>query len=158
MSEYEQISIEHATLHRLGAARTPLQQQRYEHLGRRLREILATPPHGYSLPPAAATLVDHARAAGWRAEVCWVPADGLTEVHVRIQVGRRIQPGELDDPPGPMWLYELTWHSRGCPPGRVRRFGRILARTPEQPAVHEVGSVRAVEEAIGRYPAPELAA
>lgn len=155
-AEYRRLYADHMTLRRLGGARTARQTARLALLDARLRAITATPPDGYALPAAAVQLIAHARAHGWQAEAYWAPPDddGEGDPFVRVQVGRVMAPGELADARGNTWRYEAVWHSRGCPPGRLRLFGRMLARTPQHPATHDAPSVRAVREAIAAHPAP----
>jgi hypothetical protein len=124
--------------------------QRMHDLNRRLREIIATPPVGYSLPAAADGLLAHAKANGWLTLVQWSPAPGEDgQQFVTIQVGRK-----ADDPDsrGPVWHYTLTWHSRDCAPGRLRRFGRALAQTPGVPQPHDAPSLKAIREVIDSHP------
>ncbi|UQA91044.1 hypothetical protein [Streptomyces halobius] len=151
--EYDRLSYEYRRLLNL-PDRSPEQEARLQQVYARLRAIRATPPDGYTLPTAAAQLVAHAEAHGWQALVHW-PAPGYDgDVSVHLKIGRRAAPGELEYARSDMWIYELTWHSRDCPPGKLRLFGRILARTPQNPATHEAPSVRAVREVIAAHPEP----
>lgn len=124
--------------------------QRMRDLKRRLGEIAAIPPAGYSLPTAAEGLVTHAKSAGWLTLVQWSPEPGGDgEPFVTIQIGRK-----TDDPDsrGPVWHYTLTWHSRDCAPGRLRRFGTALAQTPDMPQPHGAPSLKAIREVIDSHP------
>ncbi|MFI8942688.1 hypothetical protein [Streptomyces syringium] len=111
-------------------------------------------PDGYSLPEAATALIAHARAYGWLAKAYWTPGDATSSPFVSVEVGRRLTEAEREQHRGPHWLYRLTWHSRGCPPGRLRRFGSGLAATPDSPAPHPAPSVQRIREIITAHPAP----
>lgn len=121
---------------------------------RRLHELVAAPPSGYALPKTAVYLVAHAQVHGWLTLVQWTPPDYTGEPFVSVQVGRLLRAGEQSDARGDRWTYNLTWHARGCAPGRVRLFGRRLAATPEQPWLHDGPSVKAICAVIAQHPAP----
>ncbi|MFE9003171.1 hypothetical protein ACFYOY_13665 [Streptomyces sp. NPDC007875] len=127
----------------------------------RIREILAIPPDGYTLPPQAAKLIAHAHAHGWQGETQWTPPgwerEEDREPFVLVKVGRRMEPGELEYSRSDVWLYQLTWHSRGCPPGKLRLFGAGKCRTPENPATHDAPSVKAIAAVITQHPGPDAA-
>jgi hypothetical protein len=148
-AEHRRLWAEYTNLYRT-TGRTPDQQARMGAVHARLAEIEATPPPGYMLPPAAADLVEHARAHGWAAAVQWSRSG---EPFVDVTVARRVQPGEGPGWWGPRWWYRICWHSRGCPAGRMRLSG-ITAETPEDPAPHDAPSVRAVRAVIAAHPAP----
>ncbi|MFD1832429.1 hypothetical protein ACFSJS_22680 [Streptomyces desertarenae] len=157
--EYERLCDAQAAVEsiaRRGGEIAPEIRQQYTATAARLREILAVPPDGYTLPRAAADLVAHAAAHGWQTLVQWTPPGWDGEPYVRVQVGRRLTAEEAADHPAGVYLYELTWHSRDCPPGRLRRFGSGLARTPDRPAAHGAPSVRAIRAVIAAHPAPTL--
>ncbi len=119
---------------------------------RELQAIRATPPDGYTLPAAAAGLLAHAHAHGWLGDASWSGSSREPFVHVRV--GRQLTPAEQEHNLGPHWLYELTWHSRGCTPGKVRLFGQGTAQTPGAPAAHSAPSVKQIREVIAAHPAP----
>jgi hypothetical protein len=125
-----------------------------------LTEILATPPTGYTLPPTARRLIDHATAHGWQTAARWYPPPGAehAEVLVEVLVGRRLTPAEAaEDHRGEKWEYTLSWHSRGCQPRRLRLFGQGLAETPADPAVHHAPSVASITAVITAHPGPGVA-
>lgn len=124
----------------------------------RMREILATPPQGYALPPAAAGLVAHAESHGWQALVRWTSPDFDGEPFVRVIVGRKaVDADYTGGMRGPVWRYSLSWHSRGCKPGRVRLFGSGVAETPNSPQPRDAPSVKKIREIISDHPAPSAA-
>lgn len=128
----------------------------------RLREILTIPPDGYTLPAQATKLIAHAHAHGWQGEMQWTPPGWEREDRepfVLVKVGRWMEPGELQYSRSNMWLYKLTWHSRGCPPGKLRLFGSGLCRTPEYPAAQTqpAPSVKAITAVITQHPGPDTA-
>lgn len=133
--------------------RSPEQDARLDAVTTRLLQIVAVPPDGYTVPAAAVQLLAHAEANGWQSLGQWTPP-GRDEPFYTVHVGRVLRPGEMPDARSDRWKYQLTWHSRGCPPGRVRLFGRILGATPTSPALHEAPSVRAVRDVITAHPAP----
>ncbi|MFK8850437.1 hypothetical protein [Streptomyces sp. Ac-502] len=55
-----------------------------------------------------------------------------------------------------IWLYELTYHSRGCPVGKVKRFGAGRGLTPDKaPGEHPPApSLKAIRAVISAHPAP----
>lgn len=128
----------------------------------RIRDILAIPPAGYTLPPQAAKLIAHAHAHGWQGEAQWTPPGWERqdlEPFVLVKVGRWMEPGELEYSRSDMWLYKLTWHSRDCPPGKLRLSGSGLCRTPEYPAAetHDAPSIKAITAVITQHPGPDAA-
>lgn len=156
--EFEHLSYEQYELSKTARAGQPDPEtrERLRAVSRRLREIAATPPDGYALPKAAADLIAHAEENGWLTMVQWTPPGYSDEPYVRVQVGRKVQDGELSDARGNHWKYSVTWHSRGCVIGKVRLFGRVLAETPDRPAVHDGPSVEGVREVIAAHPAPTV--
>lgn len=135
-------------------------KQRLEAILSRLQHIVATPPEGYTLPKPAADLVAFAAAHGWSTGVQWTPPGWADEVHVNIRVGRKLTEAEreaggyLSDG----WLYEITYHERGCPPGKVRRFGSGLTVTPDCRAL-DVGpapSLKTIRAVISAHPSNSL--
>lgn len=132
-------------------------REQLRRVARRIREIVAIPPAGYELPKLAVDLVAHAEAHGWLSLVEWTPPDYEGEPYVSVQVGRQLAEGELPDEPGRKWIYQLTWHSRDCAPGKVRRFRAGLARTPDRPMPHDGPSVKAIRAVIEQHPKPGAA-
>lgn len=124
----------HSLLHIRPGDRTDAHKESLRSLRAELVAIVAVPPEGYSLPAAAQALVDDAERSGWRALVQWTPPGYEGEPFVRVQVGRRLSEDELNSGAyfrGTGWNYSLTWHSRGCSPGKVRLFGRGGSTTPD---------------------------
>ncbi|MFE0101226.1 hypothetical protein [Streptomyces sp. NPDC059009] len=116
--------------------------------------MTTTPPDGYTTPKIVTNLVAYAEYCGWQALVQWVPADGTNGgAHVTVQVGRKVTE-EDGNRRGPWWLYKLTWHSRGCEPGKVRKFGTGLAQTPDKPQWHDAPAVWKIRQVIYENPAP----
>ena len=152
---WDRLYAERARLLNLGL-RSPDQNARIRDLAHQLRALREEPPHGYTLPAAAAALIDHARAHGWLAGAQWYGLPGLDEEgdapRLTVEVGRQATTEEADR--GSRWLYQLTWHSHGCPHGRLRRFGRGGASTPSEPWHHDAPSVRAIREVIAANPGP----
>jgi hypothetical protein len=143
MSQYEHLRRIHPD------RRTFEETATYQATCAQLAEIDATPPAGYTLPAAAARLVEHARAHQWQARVQWPRPDSTDDPSVKVMVGRLMTPAERDEYGlGDRWQYFLTWSSRDCPPGRLRLFGSGIARTPDQPADHGAPSVRAITAVI----------
>lgn len=132
--------------------RTPEQDARLTAVTVRLREIVAVPPDGYTVPAAAVQLLAHAEANGWQSLGQWTPP-GRDEPFFSVQVGRVLGPGEMPDARATCWKYSLTWHSRGCPPGRLRLFS-AGASTPHRPAYHDAPSIRAIRAVIAEHPGP----
>lgn len=120
-------------------------RQTEQRLTKAMARIQASPPDGYTMPTAAAQLVERAEASGWTTAVRWTPPDYDGEPHVKVAVA---QGG---------WRYEVTWHSRGCQPGRVRLFSS-LAWTPERPAAHDAPSIKGICAVINANPATRGAA
>lgn len=117
-------------------------------------------PAGYTLPKAAADLIEHARENGWLARATWVHGDDIAEPFVGVYVGRLLLDGEepvdASDPYAPVrgdrWAYRVTWHSRDAKPGRVKLFRKSLAITPWCPARHDGPSVKGIRDVISRHP------
>lgn len=154
--EYRSVCLRYERLRHIGQQRTAAEQGEFERQQARLREILAVPPDGYSLPAVGQRLIDDARTAGWTARAFWTSPGYEGEPSVTVVVGRVITEGEQRCGGGDHWRYSITWHSRDCAPGKVRLFGRVLAKTPWRPGDHEVGSVKAVREVIAAHPAPAV--
>ena len=159
-ARYARLYDHHYRLRRIHPEdRTPADYQAMATLADQLAEILATPPTGYTLPPAAQRLLDHAHTHGWQGHVQWYPPPGQdqdAEPLVRVCVGRYCTETEqAEHHPGARWQYVLTWHSRDCPPGRLRRFGQGNAETPDQPATHAAPSIAAITNIITAHPGPE---
>lgn len=90
-------------------------------------------PEGYSIPRAAQRLIDAADANGWACRWAWA-ADSSDDPFVTVAVGRIT----ADRYP---WRYQITWHNRGLPRGRLRLFGG-WAREPA-----EFGGMKAESDA-----------
>ncbi|MFD4830173.1 hypothetical protein ACFWPV_10005 [Streptomyces uncialis] len=106
-----------------------------------------TPPTGYQMPQIVADLIAHAEAHGWATAVQWRTACDDAP-YVIVDIARRRTPQEAAEHRANPFYYSLTWHSRGCAPGRLRRFGAGIARTPERRRYHDAPSVRAIREVI----------
>ncbi|MFD4397232.1 hypothetical protein [Kitasatospora sp. NPDC058478] len=131
--------------------RTDADRRNHVEFIRELEPLLALPPAGYALPKAATRLIDHAKANGWKPYVQWFcqADDGPW---VTVQVSRLLAPAEAAHRRSNRWTYSISWHSRYCAPGRVRLFGRVLARTPDHPVTHYVPSLKAVRAVITANP------
>lgn len=121
-------------------------------------------PTGYSVPRLAADLMAHATSQGWVSKALWTHGPGVSEPFLRVQVGRLLLasealPVDAVDPyatvRGDRWVYSVTWHSRGCAPGKLQLFRRALASTPWVPAMHDGPSVKGIREVIARHPGPD---
>lgn len=158
--EYDRLLDERAAIQsaarKVGATSDKAREQMAAAMGR-LREILAIPPDGYTLPRPAANLVSHAQAHGWLTLIQWTPPGWDREPFVTVHVGRKVMAGELDDARGDRWSYKLTWHSRDCQSGKLRLFGSGLASTPDRPASHDAPSVKAITAVIAQHPGPDAA-
>ncbi|MEU0992323.1 hypothetical protein, partial [Streptomyces sp. NPDC005953] len=156
--EYTRLTHEQYTLlkAKLDRDTTPAEAVRLATVTARLTEIVAIPPTGYTLPKAAADLVAHAAEHGWTTLVQWAPAPGheeeIREPFVTVRVGRRVTAADGYLGTGDRWEYRLTWHSRGCQPGRVRLSGSGLAVTPENPSEGSAPSVAAIRAVIAQHP------
>lgn len=154
--ERDRLDAELAELRRAvldaGGVTTPEQDERYAAVRARLREIAAIPPEGYRLPSAAAGLISHAEAHGWLALAQWA-RDSASNPFVTVQVGRKLTEAEATEHRGDTWLFKFTWHSRDCPPCRLRLFGTGTAKTPDEPWTHDAPSVKGVRAVIAEHPA-----
>lgn len=92
----------------------------------RLRLALAQfTPEGYVFPPAAAALIDHADAHGWKTAKAWTVAekrsddgdDWMPSARLEVHISHT------------GWLFKLSW---SCEPGGKGRMGRGLARAPRR--------------------------
>lgn len=156
---YNRLDMELYTLRRIvPEERTSEQKAQMLKLHAELREILATPPAGYSLPKAAADLMAFAEAHGWLSMAQWTSPDYIGDPYVKVQVGRHLTDEEREQYRGTRWLFELTWSSRDCAPGKVRRWRAGLAWTPDNPAAHDSPSVKKIRETIAAHPTPATAA
>lgn len=123
--------------------------------------IVPDAPEGYALPKLAADLMACAEANGWLTRAIWVAGPEIEEPFVSVDVGRKLAPGEDPEDPsdryapvrGDKWAYRVTWHSRGCAPGKLRLFRQPLASTPWRPAHHDGPSVRRIQDMILAFPA-----
>lgn len=156
-AEWEDLTDERSQLKAAAAKAgdaTPEQRQRHREIQRRLAEIAATPPDGYELPKLAADLVEFAKGRGWLTLVQWTPPDYSGEPYVTVEVGRKLNGAEAAQHRSDTFHYQITWHSRDCEPGRLRKFGGC-AKTPDSPQWHDVPSVRKIRETIAANPAPD---
>lgn len=153
VEQYQRLMTQYEHLRRIRPdQRTPEEQATYDTVCARLRAIEATPPAGYTLPAAAARLVEHARGHHWQTQVQWPRPDSTDDPSVRVMVGRLMTPAEREEfARGDRWQYFLTWSSRDCPPGRLRFRGGI-AHTPDHPAAHPAPSVKAITTVITARP------
>jgi hypothetical protein len=155
VERYRRLDFEHYTLRRVEPdERTADQRARLVAVHHELREILAAPPAGYELPKAATDLLAFAEAHGWMAQAQWTSPEYDGEPYVSVQVARRVTEAERDQYRGDRWSYQLTWHSRDCAAGKVRRFGSGTAITPGSPSTHDAPSVKAIRAVIEANPAP----
>lgn len=137
----------------------PAVRARYDQVMDRLREILAVPADGYELPKQAADLLAFAEEHGWMTGVQWTPPGWADEVYVKVKVGRRLTEAEQHARHyrSDAWLFEITYHERGCPPGQLKKFGSGRGVTPEVGAV-SIGpapSLKAIRAVIEQHPMPE---
>lgn len=154
VERYERLAEEYRHIRSVAYdKRTAAQMGRQRELEDALRELLAVPPAGYTLPAQAANLIAFAHFHGWQAWAQWTPPGWDGEPSVTVHVGRVLTEAERGSYVGEKWRFGLTWHSHGCAPGRVRRSGGI-AVTPEQPGPHAVPSVKAIRAVIAAHPAP----
>jgi hypothetical protein len=159
VQRYDRLSDEMYTLRRIHPdERTQEQRDRLHVVAKELTDLLSIPPAGYSVPKAAADLMEHAKAHGWAALAQWTALGYDGEPFLRVRVGRRVTSEERKDYRGDCWVYELTWHSRDCAPGKVRRFGQGTAVTPDNPAMGSAPSVKAIREVIAAHPRGEAKA
>ncbi|GAA0500993.1 hypothetical protein [Streptomyces olivaceiscleroticus] len=164
--EYERLSDQQDLLRtqvRNAGGATLEQKDRSRAIARRLREILAIPPAGYALPKAAADLLAHAEAHGWDTAVRWTPPGWEDAVSVRVGVRREMTIAEKKAAAycrSGAWLYELTYHSRDCPAGKVKRFGAGRGCTPDmaQAEYPPAPSLKAIRAVITANPAPQAVA
>jgi hypothetical protein len=138
------------------AIRTPDDNSRITDLAHQLRALREQPPPGYTLPAAAASLISHAHTHGWQAGAQWYGLphldDADVEPRVVVEAGRQATSAETSR--GTRWQYSLTWHSRNCAPGQLRRFGPGNAHTPDEPWHNDAPSLRAIRAVITAHPAP----
>lgn len=115
----------------------------------------AKPPEGYTVPQIVTGLVGYAKLHGWQSLVQWTPPDYSGEPYVTVQVGRKaVESDYTGFKRGPWWIYKLTWHSRGCAPGKVKKFGTGLVATPDDPEWRDAPSVKQIRTVIHDHPAP----
>ncbi|KUN16472.1 hypothetical protein AQJ23_45180 [Streptomyces antibioticus] len=153
VQRYDRLSTEFRSLRRVHPdERTDEQRERMRDVARELTELLSLPPAGYSLPKAAADLMAYAKAHGWSTEALWTALGYGGEPFVNVRVGRLLTGEERDGHRGDRWVYELTWHSRDCAPGKVRRFGQGTAVTPDEPATRGCPSLKAIRAIIAANP------
>jgi hypothetical protein len=153
--EYERLSVEFERLRRVHPdERTDEQRAELRSTNNRLVELLSVPPEGYSLPKAVTDLISYAESHGWRTSALWTALGYDGEPYVKVDIGRLVPADERDEYRGDRWVYSLTWHSRDCAPGKVRRFGQGTAVTPDNPATRGAPSVKAIKAVIAGNPAP----
>lgn len=146
---------DHQAAARKAGAMSPDGSEALRSIGRRLMEILAIPPQGYTLPKAIEDLVAHAEAHGWISMIQWTYPGYEGEPYVGVQVARKAADAESR---GDVWHYKLTWHSRDCAPGKLKRFGGALAATPDSPQWSDAPSMKAIRAVIEQHPAPAVMA
>lgn len=134
--------------------RTAEQKARLVVLAKDLRGILAVPPAGYAMPKLAADLMAHAAEHGWLSSAQWSAPGYIGDPFVKVEVGRRLDELEREHHRGDRWLYQLTWSSRGCAPGKVKLFRAGLAQTPDSPSWSDAPSVKAIAAVITGNPGP----
>lgn len=159
--EYDRLMATHGAIRSAARAvggMNPELRQQLRPIRARLAEIDATPPVGYQTPKAVTDLVDHAKSHGWLAQVQWTPPGQQSEPSLRVQVGRKLTATEAAECRSDTYLYQLTWNSRDCPAGKVKRFGTGLAQTPDQPQWHTAPSMKVIRAVIEQHPAPNLPA
>lgn len=155
--EYGRLTTEGGEIQSAARAKgelTPELREALRPIRARLSEITTIPPAGYATPKAVTDLVDFARAHGWLARVQWTPPGWEGEPFLQVQVGRKLSVEEAAECRSDDYLFQLTWHSRGCPPGRVTRFRSGLARTPDRPQWYDAPSVKGIRAVIEQNPAP----
>lgn len=103
-----------------------------------------TPPDGYELPKVARELVEHAKAQGWLTGILWTPEAYDGEPYVAVHVGRKV--GDR------RWYFKVTWHSRDCDPGKLRKFGAGLESTPDHPKWRDGRSIKSIRQVISNNP------
>ncbi|MGA4875929.1 hypothetical protein [Streptomyces lydicamycinicus] len=154
--QYERLATRYQELrHVHPSERTADQAAELRVINQQLTTLLSTPPAGYALPKVAADLITHAKVNGWLARTQWTYPGFTGQPYVKVEVGRRLTGDESPLYRGTHWLFVLTWHSRGCSPGKLRMFGNGLAETPENPASHDGPSVKAIRAVITDNPAPD---
>lgn len=114
--------------------------------------MAATPPDGYAVPKIVTDLVEFAESHGWKALVDWTPP-GHEEPFMTVQVGRKVTEAD-GERRGPHWLYDLTYHSRGCESGKVKKSRAGLAQTPDDPQWQGAPSLKTIREVIAANPRP----
>ncbi|MCX4912885.1 hypothetical protein [Streptomyces sp. NBC_00687] len=134
---------------------TPEQKQRHREIQRRLAEIVAIPPDGYALPKIVADLMEFARERGWKTLVQWTAPGYDDDPFVTVEVGRKLTEQEAKVYRSDTFHFRLTWHSRDCEPGKVKKFGSGTAQTPDHPQWRDGPSVRKIREIIHAHPAPD---
>ena len=153
VERYDRLADEFRTLRRIHPdERTGAQRDRLRAVAKELAELLSIPPAGYSVPKAAADLMSYAQSHGWSTEALWTALGYDGEPYLTVRVGRLLTGEERDGHRGDRWVYELTWQSRDCAPGKVRRFGQGTAVTPDQPATHGCPSLKAIRAVIAEHP------
>ncbi|MBT2412699.1 hypothetical protein J7I94_19395 [Streptomyces sp. ISL-12] len=149
VERYKHMSFALSTLKRIHPdERTAEQREEIRTLNADLTELLSTPPAGYAVPKAVSDLLSFAEAHGWRTSALWTAPGYEGEPFLNVQVGRLVPVNERGNYRGDRWMYSLTWHSRDCAPGKVRRFGQGTAVTPDNPATRGAPSVNAIREVI----------
>ncbi|MFH8405479.1 hypothetical protein ACH4FX_11995 [Streptomyces sp. NPDC018019] len=118
--------------------------------------MTSTPPDGYAVPKTVTGLVTYATAYGWKTLVQWA-ADSGGNPFVNVEIGRLLTADEAKRQRGDRFDFRLTYHSRSCTPGMLKRFGTGLAQTPDKPQWHDAPALWKIREVIYLNPAPDAA-
>ncbi|MFJ2780260.1 hypothetical protein [Kitasatospora sp. NPDC087315] len=129
LTEIARLTDELRSLYRL-PARTDEDDQRITDTKLRLRTLAAVPPTGHTLPKPAADLIAHAHTHGWEAYPYWTHGPGIENPFVLVHLAYLLTPAESANYRSDRWTFQYTWHSRGCAPGRMRRFGAGTVCSP----------------------------
>lgn len=111
-------------------------------------------PKGYAVPKIVTDLMAYAEAHGWRSAVAWGHDSGNDPL-MAVEVGRKLTDEEAKAHRSNLFHYRLTWHSRDCEPGKLRKFRAGLAKTPDHPQWCDAPSVRKIREVIYANPTPD---
>lgn len=107
------------------------------------RQLADRRPDGFEIPLSAGTLLDHAKAHGWRTGKAWLP------VMYTDETGRYVEdPGAftLDiQIAGHGWEFKLKWACEPGGTGRLTRYG--LAKGPRR-AWHDAPSLVKIKKII----------
>ncbi|WP_329113878.1 hypothetical protein [Streptomyces sp. NBC_01465] len=113
---------------------------------------MAEAPDGYEVPKIVADLITYAESRGWEHRVDWTQPKREAPL-LTVQVGRRMvkKDGRRY---GTFWLYKITYHTEGDPPGTVRKRHTGLCVTPDEPEWHEAPPLWSIRETIYTHPTP----